>query len=58
VKKDRSFFTTGIGFLIDQVMTLDIAWAHGTWEIQDFLTFGMIEKYTTDRLFVSFAYRL
>jgi hypothetical protein len=58
VKKDRSFFTAGIGFLIDQVMTLDIAWAHGSWEIQNFPTLGMIEKYTADRLFVSFAYRL
>ncbi len=57
IKKDRSFFTTGIGFLIDQVMTLDIAWAHGSWELQDF-TPDLTEKYTTDQIFVSVAYRL
>jgi len=58
IKKNRSFFTTGIGFLIDQVMTLDVAWAHGSWELQDFITEGLTEKYTTDRIFVSVAYRL
>ncbi len=61
IKKDRSCFTAGIGFLIDQVMTLDIAWSHGSWELQDFLedfTPYLTEKYTTDRIFVSVAYRL
>ncbi len=57
VEKDRSFFTAGIGLLIDQVMTLDVAWAHGSWELRDF-TEGLSEKYTTDRLFVSVAYHL
>lgn len=58
IKKDRSFFTAGMGFLIDQVMTLDIAWAHGSWELQDFITEDLTEKYSTDRIFVSVAYRL
>ena len=57
VKKDRNFFTAGIGFLIDQVMTLDVAWAHGSWELHD-LGLLLTEKYTTDRIFVSVAYRL
>lgn len=57
VEKDRIFFTTGIGFLIDQVMTLDIAWAHGSWELRD-SDLDLSEKYTTDRIFVSVAYRL
>ena len=57
IKKDRNFFTAGIGFLIDQVMTLDIAWAHGSWELQDF-TPDLTEKYTTDQIFLSVAYRL
>ncbi len=57
IKKDRSFFTAGIGFLIDQVMTLDIAWAHGSWELENF-TPDLKEKYTTDRIFISVAYRL
>ncbi len=57
VEKDRNFFTAGIGFLIDQVMTLDIAWAHGSWELWD-SDLGLKEKYTTDRIFLSVAYRL
>jgi long-subunit fatty acid transport protein len=58
VGKNRSFVTAGVGFLIDQVMTLDVAWAHGSWELQNFLSQGLTEKYTTDRLFVSVAYHL
>jgi len=57
IKKDHSCFTAGIGFLIDQVMTLDIAWAHGSWELQDF-TPDLAEKYTTHQIFVSVSYRL
>ena len=57
VTEDRSFFTAGVGFLIDQVMTLDIAWAHGSWELYD-LDLTLAEKYTSDRIFVSVAYRL
>lgn len=58
VGKNRSFVTAGVGFLIDQVMTLDVAWAHGSWELQNFLSQGLTEKYITDRLFVSVAYHL
>ncbi|KPL01015.1 MAG: hypothetical protein AMJ91_02155 [candidate division Zixibacteria bacterium SM23_73_3] len=57
VEKNRNFFTAGVGFLIDQVMILDIAWAHGSWELQE-VTPELTEKYTTDRIFVSVAYRL
>jgi long-subunit fatty acid transport protein len=57
VNEDRSFFTAGLGFLIDQVMTLDVAWAHGSWELYD-LGLTLAEKYTADRIFVSVAYRL
>ncbi len=56
IKKDRYFFTSGVGFLIDQVMTLDIAWAHGSWELKNF-TPGLNEKYTVNQIFVSTAYR-
>ncbi len=56
IKKDRYFFTSGVGFLIDQVMTLDIAWAHGSWELKDF-TPGLTEKYVVNQIFVSTAYR-
>lgn len=57
VEKQRNFFTTGVGFLIDQIMTLDIAWAHGSWELSNF-TEGLTEKHTANRIFVSVAYRL
>ncbi len=57
IEKDRSVFTGGIGFLIDQVMTLDLAWAHGSYELKDF-TPNLLEEYTFDRIFVSIAYRL
>lgn len=56
VKKDRDFFTTGVGFLIDQVMTLDIAWSYGSWELKN-LTPGLTEKYTVNQILVSTAYR-
>ncbi|MGB2768978.1 MAG: outer membrane protein transport protein [Candidatus Zixiibacteriota bacterium] len=57
VEKDRNFFTAGVGFLIDEVMTLDVAWAHGSWELHD-VDWLLTEKYTTDRIFLSLAYRL
>ena len=54
--KNRNFFTTGVGFLIDQVMTLDIAWAHGSWETWD-VEWNLAEKYTTNQIYLSTAYR-
>jgi hypothetical protein len=56
IKKDRYYVTSGVGFLIDQVMTLDIAWSHGSWELKNF-TPGLAEKYTVNQIFVSTAYR-
>lgn len=56
IKKNRNFFTAGVGFLIDQVMTLDLAWAHGSWELKD-VSPSMTEKYTTNQIFLSTAYR-
>jgi long-subunit fatty acid transport protein len=56
VKKNRNFFTAGVGFLIDQVMTLDIAWAHGSWELWDG-SLSLTEKYTTNQIYLSTAYR-
>lgn len=57
VEKQRNFFTAGVGFLIDQVMTLDIAWAYGSWELKN-VSPDLAEKYTANRVFVSVAYRL
>ncbi|MCK4385839.1 MAG: outer membrane protein transport protein [candidate division Zixibacteria bacterium] len=55
IKKDRNYFTSGIGFLIDQVMTLDLAWVYGSWELNDF-DIELAEKYTTNQVFLTTAY--
>jgi len=58
LKNDRRYFTLGAGFLIDQVMTLDIAWNHGFHEFRDDWAQMIKESYTKDKIFVSLAYRL
>ena len=58
LEKDRRYFTLGAGFLIDQVMTLDIAWNHGFHEFRDDWDQMIKESYTKDKIFVSLAYRL
>jgi long-chain fatty acid transport protein len=55
IKKDRNYFTAGVGFLIDQVMTLDLAWVHGSWETNDF-NINLAEKYSTNQIFLTTAY--
>jgi long-subunit fatty acid transport protein len=55
IKKDRNYVTAGFGFLIDQVMTLDLAWVHGSWELNDF-DIGLAEKYSTNQIFLTTAY--
>lgn len=58
LKTDRKYFTLGAGFLIDQVMTLDVAWNHGFSEFRDERVDMVKESYTADKFFVSLAYRL
>ncbi|MFH0931041.1 MAG: outer membrane protein transport protein [Candidatus Zixiibacteriota bacterium] len=58
LETDRRYFTLGAGFLIDQVMTLDIAWNHGFHEFRDSREQFIKEAYTTDKFFVGLAYRL
>lgn len=58
LKTDRKYFTLGAGFLIDQVMTLDVAWNHGNSEFRDDRINMVKEAYTVDKFFVSLAYRL
>jgi len=58
LETDRRYFTLGAGFLIDQVMTLDIAWNHGFHEFRDGRKQFIKEAYTTDKIFVGLAYRL
>jgi long-subunit fatty acid transport protein len=55
---DRRYFTLGAGFLIDQVMTLDISWNHGFHEFRDSRKDFVKEAYTADKIFVGLAYRL
>jgi long-subunit fatty acid transport protein len=55
IKKDRTYFTAGFGFLIDQVMTLDLAWVHGGWETNDF-NIDLAEKYSTNQIFLTTTY--
>jgi long-subunit fatty acid transport protein len=54
VVEDRKYYSLGAGFLVGQVMTLDLAWVHGTWKTsQPFLS----QKDIVDRIFLSAAYR-
>ncbi len=55
VKSDRHYFTGGVGFLIDQVMTVDLALVHGSWEFNNFST-DLASKYTTNQIFLTTAY--
>lgn len=54
IDNERDYLTVGMGFLIDQVMTVDVAWVHGLWErVGDTLE----EEYKVDRIFLTTAYR-
>jgi long-subunit fatty acid transport protein len=55
IKKDRKYLTAGFGFLIDQVMTVDLAWVHGGWETNDF-NINLAEKYSTNQIFLTTTY--
>jgi len=57
LKADRQYFSLGLGFLIDKVMTLDIAWSHGFYEFE-YPNIPAIEKYRTNKIFITTAYRL
>jgi long-subunit fatty acid transport protein len=54
IVEDRKYYTLGAGFLVGQVMTLDLAWVHGTWKTSQPL---LSEKVDVDRIFLSMAYR-
>ncbi|MFQ6032805.1 MAG: hypothetical protein ACE5K2_07785 [Candidatus Zixiibacteriota bacterium] len=55
IKSDRHYFTGGVGFLIDQVMTVDLALVHGSWEFNNFST-DLASKYTTNQFFLTTTY--
>ena len=67
VENDRDFVTLGVGFLIDRVMTLDIAFVTGSYEYAKpapdangafDISSALYEKYSIDRLYVTTAFRL
>jgi len=54
IVEDRKYFTLGAGFLVGQVMTLDLAWARGSWKTSQA---SLTEKDEVTRLFLSAGYR-
>lgn len=58
VEKQRQYITAGVGFLIDRVMTLDLAYVHGGYELRDDDPGTYNAEYKTRRLFATFGYRI
>lgn len=54
IVRDRRFYTLGAGFLVGQVITLDLAWMRGTWKTS---LASLTEKDQVTRMFLSVAYR-
>lgn len=57
VESERSYMTFGLGFLIDRVMTIDFAWVHGFYDFK-YESDSFKEEYTTDRFYITTAFRL
>lgn len=58
---DKKYFTGGLGFLVDQTVSVDFAYAHGQWE-----TYGdnygsgvsrINQEVTVDKFIIGFGYR-
>lgn len=58
IESQRKYITVGAGFLIDRVMTVDLAYVHGGYELRDADPGTYFADYTTRRLFLTFAYRI
>lgn len=58
IEKQRQYLTAGLGFLIDRVMTLDIAYVHGGYELRNEDPGTYNAEYKTRRLFATFGYRI
>ncbi|MBD3297561.1 MAG: hypothetical protein GF341_02820 [candidate division Zixibacteria bacterium] len=58
IESNRQYFTVGGGFLIDRVMTVDVAFARGGYELRDFEPGDYFADYKTSRIFLTFAYRI
>lgn len=58
IESQRQYFTFGAGFLLDRVMTIDLAYVHGGYELRNMDPGTYFAKYKTRRVFVTFAYRV
>jgi long-subunit fatty acid transport protein len=62
IESQRKYFTMGAGFLLDRIMTVDLAYVHGGYELRDqWREAGpdvVFADQKTRRLFVTFAYRI
>lgn len=58
IEKQRQYFTAGVGFLIDRVMTLDLAYVHGGYELRNDDPGTYNTEYKTRRVFATFGYRI
>jgi long-subunit fatty acid transport protein len=54
ILEDRDLYSLGAGFLVGQVMTLDVAWVKSSWKTAQT---NLVEKREVERLFLSMAYR-
>jgi long-subunit fatty acid transport protein len=58
IESQRQYFTVGAGFLIDRVMTVDLAYVHGGYELRNADPGSFFSDYKTRKVFVTFAYRM
>lgn len=56
IETDRQFITLGLGMMLDEVLSLDVAYVRGFWK--EIIDDGIIEKNrTSNRIFLSAGYR-
>ena len=58
IDSDRQYFTLGAGFLIDRVMTIDLAYVQGGYKLRDFDSGSFFADYDVKRIYATFAYRI
>jgi len=58
IDEDRKYFTFGVGFLVDQVMSIDLAAVIGGYTIAYKDPLPYTEEYQTRRIFLTMAYRI
>ena len=57
IEKNRNSFSAGLGFLIDKIVMLDIAYARASYTLYDGER-DVSSKYTSDRVLLSVGYRI